>query len=95
MNKKVRATLLVEVEKETNFGNVNEEEVLSSLVEEVLDDYGLDVRKCEVLKSDYGLILEQLKRVDEAELKYQMEVAQLNELMKKLEKDALEERFSG
>lgn len=86
MNKKVRATLLVEVEKETNFGNVNEEEVLSSLVEEVLDDYGLDVRKCEVLKSDYGLILEQLKRVDEAELKYQMEVAQLNELMKKLER---------
>lgn len=86
MNKKVRATLLVEVEKETNFGNVNEEEVLFSLVEEVLDDYGLDVRKCEVLKSDYGLILEQLKRVDEAELKYQMEVAQLNELMKKLER---------
>lgn len=86
MNKKVRATLLVEVEKETNFGNVNEEEVLYSLVEEVLDDYGLDVRKCEVLKSDYGLILEQLKRVDEAELKYQMEVAQLNELMKKLER---------
>lgn len=86
MNKKVRATLLVEVEKETNFGNVNEEEVLSSLVEEVLDDYGLDVRKCEVLKSDYGLILEQLKRVDEAELKYQMEIAQLNELMKKLER---------
>ena len=86
MNKKVRATLLVEVEKETNFGNVNEEEVLFSLVEEVLDDYGLDVRKCEVLKSDYGLILEQLKRVDEAELKYQMAVAQLNELMKKLER---------
>lgn len=86
MNKKVRATLLVEIEKETNFGNVNEEEVLFSLVEEVLDDYGLDVRKCEVLKSDYGLILEQLKRVDEAELKYQMEVAQLNELMKKLER---------
>ena len=86
MNKKVRANLIVEVEKETNFGNVNEEEVLFSLVEEVLDDYGLDVRKCEVSKSDYGLILEQLKRVDEAELKYQMEVAQLNELMKKLER---------
>lgn len=86
MHKKVRATLLVEVEKEANFCNVNGEEVISSLVEEVFDDYGLDVRRCEVLKPDYGLILEQLKRVDEAELKYQMEVAQLNELMKKLER---------
>ena len=84
--KKVRATLLVEVvaEFEENYCNENDEETLRFLVEQNLKDYGYDIRKCELLDCNRGLILEQLKRVDEAELKYQIETAKLNELMKSL-----------
>lgn len=88
MIKKARATLFVEVvtEFDDDYADANDEETVSFLVKQDLQDKGFNVRRCEVLKADHGLILEQLKRVDEAELKYQMEVAQLNELMKKLER---------
>lgn len=84
MNKKVRATLLVEVVTtfENNFDDSNDEETVRFLVEQDLEDHGYDVRKCELLDCKRGLILEQLKRVDEAELNFQIETAKLNELMK-------------
>lgn len=87
MNKKVRTTLLVEVESEC-IGDCEDfdEETVAYLVKNDLEQYAFKVYKSEVLKPDYGLILEQLKRVNEAELKHQMEVTQLNELMKKLER---------
>ena len=82
--KKVRATLLVEVvaEFEADYNDGNDEETLRFLIEQNLKDHGYDVRKCELLDCNRGLILEQLKHVDEAELKYQIETAKLNELMK-------------
>lgn len=84
MNKKVRATLLVEVvtEFEDNYDGANDEEIVRYIVEQDLEDNGFDVRKCELLDCKRGLILEQLKRVDEAELNFQIETEKLNELIK-------------
>ena len=84
MVRKAKATLLVEVvtEFDDNYADSNDEETVRFLIEQNLKDSDFDVRKCEVLDCKRGLILEQLKRVDEAELKYQIETAKLNELMK-------------
>ena len=84
MNKKVRATLLVEVvtEFDDNYADSNDEETVRFLIEQNLKDSDFDVRKCELLDCKRGLILEQLKRVDEAELNFQMETEKLNELIK-------------
>lgn len=84
MIKKVRATLLVEIvtEFDDNYAYLNDEETVQFLVEQDLKDKGYDLRKCEILSCKHGLILEQLKRVDEAELNFQIETAKLNELMK-------------
>lgn len=84
MNKKVRATLLVEVvtEFDDNYADSNDEETVRFLIEQNLKDSDFDVRKCELLDCKRGLILEQLKRVDEAELNFQMETEKLNGLIK-------------
>lgn len=84
MNKKVRETLLVEVVAEFDdlYVDDNDENTVKFLVEQNLKDSGFDVRKCELLDCKRGLILEQLKRVDEAELNFQIETTKLNELMK-------------
>lgn len=84
MNKKVRATLLVEVVAEfyDDCDGANDEETVRYIVEQDLEDSGVEVRKCELLDCKRGLILEQLKRVDEAELNFQIETEKLNELIK-------------
>ena len=84
MNKKVRATLLVEIIAEFDdlYADDNDEDTVRFLVEQDLKDSGFDILKCELLDCKRGLILEQLKRVDEAELNFQIETAKLNELMK-------------
>lgn len=84
MNKKVRATLLVEVVAEfyDDYDGVNDEESIRCIVEQDLQDSGVEVRKCELLDCKRDLILKQLKRVDEAELNFQIETEKLNELMK-------------
>ena len=84
MNKTVRTTLVIEVVKDfdKNYDGANNENTLQYLVAQDLENKGYDVRKCKILNSKHGLILEQLKRVDEAELNFQMETAKLNELMR-------------
>lgn len=84
MIKKSRATSLVEVvvEFDDDYADSNDEETVRFLVEQDLKDKGYDLRKYELLDCKRGLILEQLKRVDEAELNFQMETAKLNELMR-------------
>lgn len=84
MNKTVRTTLVIEVVKDfdKNYDGANDENTLQYLVAQDLENKGYDVRKCEILNSKRGLILEQLKRVDEAELNFQMETAKLNELIR-------------
>lgn len=74
MNKKVRATLLVEVVAEfyDDYDGVNDEETVRCIVEQDLQDSGVEVRKCEVLTGDFGLMVEQLKCVDEAEFNFQI-----------------------
>ena len=88
MNKTVRTTLLIEVVKyfDKNYDGANDENTLQYLITRDLENKGYDVRKCEILNSKHGLILEQLKRVDEAELNYQMEIDKLDKLMKNLER---------
>lgn len=69
MVRKAKATLLVEVvtEFDDNYTDSNDEETVRFLIEQNLKDSDFDVRKCEVLDCKRVLILEQLKRVDEAE----------------------------
>lgn len=84
MNKTVRTTLVIEVVKDfdKNYDGANDENTLQYLVAQDLENKGYDVRKCEILNSKRSLILEQLKRVDEAELNFNIETAKLNELMR-------------
>lgn len=87
MIRKAKATLLVEVETkfDDEYADLKDEESVRLLVKQDLEDSGFDVLKCELLdcKHEYNLMLEeQLKRVEEAELNFQMETAKLNELMK-------------
>lgn len=84
MNKKVRATLLVEVvtEFEGNYDSANDEETVRYIVEQSLEDSGVDIRKCEVLTDDFGLMVEELRQ----ELKYQIAFTEIKEAMMKLER---------
>ncbi len=82
MIKKVRATLLVEViaEFKDNYDGANDEETVRYIVEQDLEDNGFDVRKCEVLTGDFGLMVEQLRE----ELKYQTALTEIKETMKNM-----------
>lgn len=84
MNKKVRTTLLIELiaEFQDNIDGSNDEETVKYLVKQNLEDLGYNVKKCNTLDTNHALKLEQIKRVDEAELNYQIEVAKLNALIK-------------
>lgn len=82
MDKKVRATLLIEVVAEFDdlYADDNDEDTVRFLVEQDLKDSGFDVKKCEVLTGDFGLMVEQLRQ----ELKYQTALTEIKEIMKNM-----------
>ena len=80
--KKVRATLIVELS--CCLENSDDEKTLRDWVEKNLSDWDYDVKRCELLDNETGFIIDQLERVNKAEVNLKIEKARLDEILKKM-----------